>query len=257
MRDSLESVNFSHPRLHEISFIDSNSINKKTDRPFITIHVANKNLSCLVDSGATASVCNEDGMKLFISLGFKLLKIKAFPATLANGSTCELKEYFSIPVSFQNKTSLINFFVCKTSTQKFLLAADFYKDFKLEMSYGNEGWSFQSHSHESQNSITDVIDLNSGQLKQLSSIIKKFDSLCTGTLGRANVFEHNIDTGDSEPIFQRPYPVSPAIQQRMHKELDRMIELGVIEPANSPWCNQPLLVKKKREKIDYASTVES
>lgn len=104
--------------------------------------------------------------------------------------------------------------------------------------------------------IIDSHDLNPNQKTQLSNIIKKFNRLCTGTLGKSNLFEHTIDTGDAQPVYQRPYPVSPAIQKRMSDELDRMIKLDVVEPANSPWCSNPVLTTEKMAKIGYVSIVK-
>lgn len=231
------------------SLIDSKLIAQSNDkRPYIDVYVSNRHISCLVDSGATVSVCNDFGMNFFKALGYKLLKMNNSSATLADGNKLELNTYFSIPITYQNKTTLVNFFVCHSSPQKFLLGSDFYMEFRLEMSYGDNGWQFKSQAFESNNSIIDSLELDSAQRSYLCNATKKFNSLSKATLGCSNVFEHNIDTGDAQPIYQRPYPISPAIQQRMSKELDRMIQLGVVEPADSPWCQPPVLVKKKSGK---------
>lgn len=251
MRNLHESVNFSNDSSNEICSFDSTDdyIKKQTDnRPFLEVYVANRHILCLVDSGASKSICNASGSIFFSSLGYKLLKTRMFSASLADGTLCHLQEYFSIPITFETKTVLINFFVCKSSPQKFLLGSDFYTEFELDMSYRNKVWKFKSNAYESNNSIVSSIELTPEQSETLSCLITKFNSLCTEKLGRSNVFEHNIDTGDAEPIYKRPYPVSPANQQKMSRELDRMIKLGVVEPADSPWCQQPVLVKKKSGK---------
>lgn len=77
MRNLHESVNFSNEPFNELCSFDSNntSINKqRDDRPYIEVHVANTHISCLIDSGASRSVCNDFGTKFFLSLGYKLLK---------------------------------------------------------------------------------------------------------------------------------------------------------------------------------------
>ena len=54
-----------------------------------------------------------------------------------------------------------------------------------------------------------------------------------------------IDTGDARPKKMRYYPVSPAVQSLIFAELDRMLELDVIEIAkDAEWNNRTTLVIK-------------
>lgn len=82
----------------------------------------------------------------------------------------------------------------------------------------------------------------------MSKIVSKFQTLCTGKLGRTHLYEHKIDTGDAELVFHRTGPMSPAMVKRMCVELDRMIALGVIEPSESAWCQPPVLAKTSNGK---------
>lgn len=101
---------------------------------------------------------------------------------------------------------------------------------------------------QSHNSIIDALDLTTQQKIKLSNITKKFNTLYTGKLGKSTLFEHKIDTGDALPVFERNSPCSPQKLERRGEELDRMIELNVMEPANSEWCYQPVLTPKKNGK---------
>uniref|UniRef100_A0A1I8PPQ6 Chitin synthase n=1 Tax=Stomoxys calcitrans TaxID=35570 RepID=A0A1I8PPQ6_STOCA len=65
-------------------------------------------------------------------------------------------------------------------------------------------------------------------------------------LGRTSLEQHVIIVTDEDiPVKQRHYPVSPVIQKLLFDELDRMIELGVIEPSNSSWSSPVTLVRKE------------
>ncbi|XP_065356057.1 uncharacterized protein LOC135950441 [Calliphora vicina] len=85
-----------------------------------------------------------------------------------------------------------------------------------------------------------------------SIICKNLPMLLTGKardwywrgLGRTTLITHEIDVGDSKPIKQRFYPVSPAVEKLMYKEIDRMLELGVIEESTSAWSSPMRLVVK-------------
>ena len=74
-------------------------------------------------------------------------------------------------------------------------------------------------------------------------------------IGRTDLVEHRIDTGDHRPIRQplrrHPFQHSDYIKD----ETNRMLAHGIIEPAASPWASNIVLVRKKdgtlRFCIDY------
>lgn len=74
-------------------------------------------------------------------------------------------------------------------------------------------------------------------------------------IGRTQLAEHAIDTGDSAPIKQPPrrFPIAKASE--MESLVEDMLRQGVIEPSTSPWASPVVLVKKKdgstRFCVDY------
>jgi transposase InsO family protein/predicted aspartyl protease len=74
-------------------------------------------------------------------------------------------------------------------------------------------------------------------------------------LGRTNIVQHRINTGNSAPIRQQPRRVPLAKKDEAAEEIQRMLETGVIEPSKSPWAAPIVLVRKKdgsvRFCIDY------
>ena len=63
-----------------------------------------------------------------------------------------------------------------------------------------------------------------------------------GKLGRTTLFKHEIDTGTSKPIKQAPRRHGFAQQDVVAKELDKMLQSGIIEPSESPWASPIVLV---------------
>jgi len=74
-------------------------------------------------------------------------------------------------------------------------------------------------------------------------------------LGYCSVLEHDIDTGDADPIRQ---PLRrPPLSARQTEEdiLNEMLQTGVIELSNSPWSSPVCMVSKRTAATDTALTI--
>ena len=67
-------------------------------------------------------------------------------------------------------------------------------------------------------------------------------------LGTIKGFYHNIETGDSPPVYQLPYMKSPAELSTINNELERMLSLNIIKASHSPYGSRCILVRKPLEK---------
>ena len=93
------------------------------------------------------------------------------------------------------------------------------------------------------------------KLKLLMLKYSKIFSTGETDIGLTDVLTHQIDTGSARPIRQPLRKFPPAHVEAISNEVDKLLELGVIEPAVSPWASNVVLVKKKdgsyRCCIDY------
>ncbi len=104
---------------------------------------------------------------------------------------------------------------------------------------------------EQENLTTEV----AGDLRQLlckhANLFAKHDH----DLGRTTVCQHDIQTGDTFPIRQPPRRFPILQQPEVDREVQKMLEHGIIEPGQSPWASPVVLVKKKdgtvRFCVDY------
>jgi hypothetical protein len=67
----------------------------------------------------------------------------------------------------------------------------------------------------------------------------------TGVIPNTTKGCHEIRTGDALPIKKNPYRVPYALRDEMKRQLDEMLEKGVITPCASPWAAPVILVPKK------------
>ena len=94
--------------------------------------------------------------------------------------------------------------------------------------------------------------------EQLRGLLREFQdtfSLNKNDLGRTSVVKHAIDVGTARPIKQAPRRIPLAKQDVTRAEVQRMRDLGIIEPSSSPWASPVVLVDKKdgstRFCVDY------
>lgn len=121
---------------------------------------------------------------------------------------------------------------------------DFWKSFDIQINFVSEITS----DTEKPECVDKFHDMSTSDRKILCDVITQFPSFVKNGLGRTNILCHDIDVGGHLPIKQRHYPVSPAVQKEMYDEIDRMIELDVIEESQSAWCSPMAIVRKKNGK---------
>ena len=60
----------------------------------------------------------------------------------------------------------------------------------------------------------------------------------------ANVTTHRIDTGEVLPIHSSPYKIPQKLEEEVNKEIEKMLQLGIIRPSMSPWASPVVIVPK-------------
>jgi len=97
--------------------------------------------------------------------------------------------------------------------------------------------------------------LTENQREALQKVLYEFIPIFTKIPGKCANFEHKIDTGDHRPISTTLRPMNAAKRAIFDKTFDELLDLGIIEPSNSPWSSSGFVVPKKdggyRFVIDY------
>ena len=96
--------------------------------------------------------------------------------------------------------------------------------------------------------------LSAEQQQQVDKLLICFASTFSGPdghLGYTDLVTHSIDTHGATPIRCRYRPPGHAMRKVVDENLDKMLEMGVIEPTVSPWCSPTVLVRKKDGSIRF------
>ncbi|UYV72451.1 hypothetical protein LAZ67_9003197 [Cordylochernes scorpioides] len=65
------------------------------------------------------------------------------------------------------------------------------------------------------------------------------------------ITKHKITTGDARPLKRRPYRVSPSERKIIQEEVDKMMDIGVVQPSESPWASPVVLVRKRDGSVRF------
>lgn len=205
-------------------------------RPQATIEINNFRLVGLLDSGANISCFGSNAVDEVARLGLKWKRLKSAVKT-ADGASQAIVGYVDTKVRYGSKIHVIRFYLIPSLSQSVYLGIDFWKIFGLAPMVVAE-------LDMSPPVDPNVHSLNVDQSARLQQVIRMFPSSDVDGLGKTDLLQHSIDTPGQEPIKQRFYAVSPAVQNLMDVELNRMLSLGVIEESQSPWSSPVVLIRK-------------
>lgn len=194
-------------------------------------------------------------------------------------STDTEDEYFSNSMKLSQKTVSFNTVENEDKKDLFTIEPDEYESESYEKEEDDEDIEGYDLSVLDFNSITNNVEeintsnegLTEGQVskiqignvtdqvkRQFFQIINQYQDVFdwnNDSLGCTPMIEHRIITEDVPPIRCRPYRMSPAEVDSLKGEIEKLSNLGVIRPSNSPWSAPIILVKKKdgtyRLVIDY------
>ena len=209
-------------------------------RPYAKVRIGNSNVLGLLDSGATRSCLGHRAEELINAAGLRVTPFVE-PVLTASGSEQKVTGQVRVAVSFKDQVKLMTMLVVPSLTQELYLGCDFWKLFNIAPDVVSE---ITSPIIDEKITMDITHQLSLEESCRLDRVKRKFPSFALMGLGKTDIEEHVIDTGDAPPIKQRHYPVSPAVQKAMYAELDRMLEMGVIEESNSAWNSPVVLIRK-------------
>ena len=82
------------------------------------------------------------------------------------------------------------------------------------------------------------------QRKELAEVITQYREVFPDVPSKTDLIEHDVDVGDSAPIKQHPYRVSPMKKELLDKEVQYMLKNDIIEESQSNWSSPCILVPK-------------
>lgn len=73
----------------------------------------------------------------------------------------------------------------------------------------------------------------------------------TDVPGRTDKYVYDIKLTSIDPIRKKPYAVPQALKATLREEVKQMLQIGIIEHSESPYCSPSVVVTKKDGGIRY------
>ncbi|XP_071504670.1 uncharacterized protein [Diadema antillarum] len=94
-------------------------------------------------------------------------------------------------------------------------------------------------------------ELDDNQRNDVEFLLQEYKEVMTDMPGQTNLGKHDIRLVDKEPIKSKPYPLPHALRDKVREEVQKMIDLNIIEPSSSPYASPVVMVKKKDGAIRF------
>ena len=218
-------------------------------RPYGSFKIQNTELKGLLDSGASLNFLGKGCKELVESLNLSIKPISCLVRT-ADGGRHDIIGKIQTEVTFKGVDQTLIFYLCPALTIPVILGVPFWKAFKIAPQIfdsvihsepGVAETSLEKNEH-----ILEKHNFTDDQKKRLDEVIAQFKSCEKFGLGKTDVERHNIQIiPGAQPVKHKVAMVSPAVQEALAAEVDRMLKLGVIEVCEgSEWLSRTVLVKK-------------
>jgi len=113
-------------------------------------------------------------------------------------------------------------------------------------------WSLYVHdpNYRVSTSVLDAVPLEHltySQSKEFRELLEEFADIFAedgNALGRTDLTQHHIPLKDPSPVKQKARPYPPIQERFIQEEVQRLLEIGIIQPSSSPWASPVVVVKK-------------
>lgn len=85
-------------------------------------------------------------------------------------------------------------------------------------------------------------NLTAEQMDQIQRLVEEFGDIFTDVPKRTHLMKHSLKTSTEVPIQMKPYPIPYALQDKVKRELQQMMDLGIIEETDSPYSAPVVLI---------------
>lgn len=217
------------------------------NRPYIKPCIFGTSIRTLLDCGSQRTLVSAATAPLWKCPDTKILTSN-LTLTSASGDVLDVVGRVYLPFQFEDRTRIIETTIVEDLPVDCIAGMDFFTAFDLHITRGDEILFVVNAEECVDNNPPRFVELSSEQVAALEKIKKLFKPAMSGQLEVTSLIEHKIEITeefkDSPPVRVSPYPYSPSIHKALNEEIDRLLQLGVIEESYSDWALNAVPIKK-------------
>lgn len=215
-------------------------------RPFIRASVDHVEVDALLDSGAMCTVISGE-LAQMIDLDNATRIYGPYQISTADSTKHRFDYMYQLPFQFMGQEEMILTIVLPGIGSDAVLGMDFWDKFNITININ----AMEVEEIEESCPVSGEHELTDEQKRRLREATSTMPASQPGSIGKTSILKHTIDTGDARPIRKKAYVISPYMEIKVNQEIERMLGLDVIEPADSAWNNPMVTVKKANGKLRY------
>ncbi|XP_043071287.1 uncharacterized protein LOC122322577 [Drosophila grimshawi] len=230
----------------------------RDSRVFAEVSIEGKQIAGLLDTGASVSILGRGSREFLAEINVPMQRYVSSVRT-ASGEDRSIIGRVHTRVTYGEKEEDMTFYICPYLEQPAYLGIDFWRVFGLAPDV--LGSMEAQISEESKPNLVEAIEhyveektlepevdaweLDEEQKSRLETVKAEFLSFENAGLGKTTAQTHKIELIEGAiPVKDRHYPLSPAMEEVVWGEVDKMLALGVIEESDSPWSNRITIVRR-------------
>jgi len=254
-------------------------INEVSFSPYIQCIIEGKEVELLVDTAATISVLTKEVVVIIMKKDPTIPQLPITGVQISNAvgkQICKISKQIFCKCQFNRAVIHANFIQVEGLNEWGIIGADIlnrhnaqinFSDHTIQFEVNNQSYSIpfakklpKSISQmESIREMTllepdegnDTIPINPSEQIKFDAIMKKYQNIFSDNPGRIKNFECQIRTIPGQPIYQKPYPIPMSKVFKIDQEIQRMLDLGILEHSCSPWSSPMVGIEKKTETYEF------
>jgi len=257
---------------HANHAINNIQTNHGSMSPYMKCMVEGETIEALIDTGASISVINKElaDQVLKTNAEIPILPMSSVQISNAVGrKICKVSKQLFCSCTIGDKQLFINFIQVENLNERAIISADVLNQYNAHINFTDKTikWSIEGEQRITSFSenpaiqgkqITTIeimeepitnITLSPQEDEKFKQLLQDYQHIFSDNPGLIRNYECQIKLSPGEPIYQRPYSIPISRLSKMDKEVQRMLDLGIIEKSNSPWSSPIIGIEKKNGDI--------
>lgn len=105
------------------------------------------------------------------------------------------------------------------------------------------------HKEVQQQRLEESVDSPEELKENVKELLNIYKNLCDDEPGYAKGYEHKLEVNKQESFHNKSYPIPNAYREKVNKEINSLLDQGIIEKARTSYINPIVVVKKQNGDI--------